>query len=115
MLFTVQAAAAAAGGETAAQPLGPIAYVFITLFGLVIVLAVGYFILKRLPQIISQGVFQQVYFIVLVIVALIPAGYLFGALRSSASLTGNEFGLAIELGGPAALFFLVVIAGFRLT
>jgi hypothetical protein len=113
MLFTV--AAAAAGDDIGAQPLGPLAYAIIAFVGLVIALGVGYYLVKNLPRLTSHGAGQQAYYVLLVILAITAAGFLFGALRSAASLTGSQFGLAIDLGGPAALFFLVVIGGFYLT
>jgi len=113
MLFTAHAAAASA--DTAAQPLGPIPYAITALIGLVIALWVGRYLVRNLAQLTSQGAGQQAYYVLLVILGMTSAVFLFGALRSTASLTGNQFGWAVDLGGPAALFFLVVIAGFYLT
>jgi hypothetical protein len=49
------------------------------------------------------------FYLTLIVIALASAAFLFGAMRSTASLRGQHLGAAYELGGPAALFAMVVI------
>src|SRR5215831_9942743 len=58
---------------------------------------------------------NKVYYIVLLPSAVASAVALFGVLRGYARLTTKHPGMAIELGGPAALFILVLWGGFQIT
>lgn len=63
----------------------------------------------------TQSMLQdRVFYISLVLMGIFSALALFGYIKSRASLSGNVNGMAIELGGPAALAALVVIGGFFL-
>jgi hypothetical protein len=48
------------------------------------------------------------YFFLLVILALMSAGFLFGALRSHAKYSGKAYGGTLELGGPIVTLALVI-------
>ena len=57
---------------------------------------------------------DRVFYVCLVLMGVFSALALFGYIKSKATVAGNVNGLAIELGGPAALAFLVVVGGFYL-
>lgn len=60
---------------------------------------------------ISQSTSVLAYYVLLVIVGLAAALCLFGAMRSTANLSGHHYGVAFDIGGPAALFVIVVLGG----
>jgi hypothetical protein len=82
-------------------------YVILCLATLGIFLLVGWYLLKN-PVLLSN----QAFFVLLILLGLSAAAFLFGALRSTARLTGQQFGYEIELGGPVVIAVLVVAGGF---
>jgi hypothetical protein len=56
----------------------------------------------------------QIYYFLLVIVGLIAAGFLFGALKSHAKYSGKVYNGTLELGGPTVLFIIVIYMGIKL-
>jgi len=54
------------------------------------------------------------YYLVLLPLGLMAAGFLFGVLRSYARYSGRHFGGVVELGGPVVLFALTIVGGFVL-
>jgi hypothetical protein len=85
------------------------------LAGLGAAIFVGYYLVNNLGTLTSYGYGQQAYYFLLVILGIAAAFFLFGALRSTASMKGTQFGMAIDLGGPAALFFFVIKARILIT
>lgn len=83
----------------------------LALIALVIAIAVGWVILQNLSILIANQVGAPAYFILLVILSLAAAIVLFGVLRATASLKGSHFGYEVELGGPAAIFLLILLYG----
>jgi len=53
------------------------------------------------------------YFFLLVIIALMAAGFLFGALRSHAKYSGKAYGGTLELSGPVVVLALIIFLGYR--
>jgi hypothetical protein len=53
------------------------------------------------------------YFFLLVIIALIAAGFLFGALRSHAKYSGKAYGGTLELSGPVVVLALIIFLGYK--
>jgi hypothetical protein len=49
------------------------------------------------------------------VLGIATAIFLFGVLRSTAAVTGNQFGYAIDLGGPIVAAVLVVVGGYHFT
>lgn len=96
------------------QPLSVWVYVMLSAFGLCLALFVGWYALSHLPEIKSGGIVQQVYYVLLLLLGLGTAAFLFGAMRSTAKINGKHFGLAVDIGGPAAGAALVVLGGFYL-
>ena len=70
--------------------------------------------LWKAELLVSLGLVGNVYYVVLVLLGLATAGFLFGVLRSYAVYTGNVLGGTLELGGPIVAAALVVIGGFYL-
>jgi hypothetical protein len=62
---------------------------------------------------LDPGTRNQVFYIVLLPSGIACALALFGAMRSYVRLTHRTFGITMELGGPAALFALVVWGGYH--
>jgi hypothetical protein len=52
--------------------------------------------------------------ILLVVVALSAAAFLFGAMRSFATFSGTYLRNILDFGGPVTLFILVLVLGFYL-
>jgi hypothetical protein len=65
-------------------------------------------------DLIASGIDKMIFYVLLIPMGLSAAAFLFGAMRSYAAYSGKSFGGSIELGGPAALFALVVVGGFYL-
>src|SRR6476469_5017260 len=53
------------------------------------------------------------YFFLLVILALMAAGFLFGALRSHAKYSGKAYGGTLELSGPIVVLALIIFLGYK--
>jgi hypothetical protein len=63
----------------------------------------------------SSNLSPQVYFFLLVFVALIAAGFLFGSLKSHAKYSGQLYHGTLELGGPTVIFCLIIYFGLKLS
>jgi hypothetical protein len=57
---------------------------------------------------------DRVFYVCLIFMGIFSAVALFGYLKSSATWTGNIGGVTIQLAGPAALAFIVILGGFYL-
>ncbi|WP_183560116.1 carboxypeptidase-like regulatory domain-containing protein [Mucilaginibacter sp. SP1R1] len=62
----------------------------------------------------ASNLSPQVYFFLLVFVALIASGFLFGALKAHAKYSGNVYNGTLSLGGPAVIFCLIIYFGLKL-
>jgi len=103
--------------KTNAPPgvLGRVAgYGALSLVSLLIALYVGQYLLTQLSDISQHGVTDQAFYVLLIILGLSSAAFLFGAMKSTASVSGKHIGFATEVGGPAAFALLVVAGGFLL-
>src|SRR5713101_5029748 len=65
-------------------------------------------------KLVALGLIGNLYYIVLLPLGLCASAFLFGILRSYARYEGKVLGGALEIGGPAVIFGLVVIGGFFL-
>jgi len=70
--------------------------------------------LWKAEKLVALGLTGNLFYMVLLPLALAAAGFLFGVLRSYASYRGTHLGGVLQLGGPVVLFALVVIGGFVL-
>jgi hypothetical protein len=91
-----------------------IGYAALSLISLGIAILVGWYLLGNAAVSLSSKASARAYYFLLVILGLSSAAFLFGAMRSSATLRGEQYGYALDLGGPAVIFVLVVVGGFYL-
>jgi hypothetical protein len=90
-----------------------IAYALLAILSLAIALGTGWWIVSQADVL---GVrFDRAYYVLLAILGMAAALMLFGAMRSTANVKGQHLGVAFDVGGPAAVFVLVVAGGFWLT
>jgi Carboxypeptidase regulatory-like domain len=68
----------------------------------------------KADRLVALGLTGNLYYVVLLPLALAAAAFLFGVLRSYAHYRGEQLGGVLELGGPVVAFGLVVIGGFFL-
>lgn len=88
-------------------------YAALSLISLAIAFLAGWWIATQADLL---GVrFDRAYYVLLVVLGLSAALMLFGAMRSTARVQGRHVGVAFDVGGPAALFVLVVAGGFWFT
>ncbi len=96
------------------QPLTAGDYVWISAFAGCVGIGLLVLFVFLIPRLLPANLLNQFFYIVLVVWGLISALVLFGAMRSYATVTHRSAGGAIEIGGPAAIAFLVVVGGFWL-
>ncbi|MFL6313612.1 MAG: hypothetical protein ACJ71W_16050 [Terriglobales bacterium] len=95
-------------------PLSAKAYAWIALGGLIIGIGLLLFYVYAVPKLVKSGSQNQVYYLLLIPWALASAAFLFGAMRSYATLKHKYLGTVLELGGPVVLFCLVIWGGYYL-
>ncbi len=96
------------------QPLSPLHYALVSLIAFVAGSGLLWLYLSKADDLIAQGIGEKVFYILLIPLGFSAAAFLFGAMRSYATYTGNALGWMLELGGPIVIFVLVVIGGFKL-
>lgn len=69
-------------------------------------------LLWKAELLVRLGLTDNFYYFALVLLGLMAASFLFGALRSFAIYSGHHFGGVLELGGPVVAFFLVLLIGY---
>ncbi|MCR9253240.1 MAG: hypothetical protein NXI20_22700 [bacterium] len=89
-------------------------YLIVSLISLLIGIGIFSIFIFYSSEIINAGYSEKFFYILLIPMALASAGFLFGGMKSYAKYTGKVIGGALELGGPAVLFCLVLIGGFKL-
>src|SRR5258708_18160761 len=101
---------------TRRQPIPPavVFYAIVALIGLVIGLAVLGVMLWNAQLLVNLGLTGTYYYVVLLILGLAAAAFLFGVLQSSATYRGESGWGVLELGGPIVGAALVVVGGFYL-
>jgi len=90
-------------------------YLSISTIGLIAGLFISWYLLTNPGLLAPNNAAAKAYYVLLLVLGLAVAAFLFGAMKSTARLTGTQFGAAYEFGGPAAISILVVIGGFYLT
>jgi VHL beta domain len=89
---------------TYTQPLPALVYLLITLLFLGAVIGIAYFLNASAGN-------PLLYYTAVIVLGLLVAGFLFGAMHSYATVNSTESSgsiVAVKLGGPAAVFALVV-------
>ena len=74
-------------------------------------MAVLFLLIANADKLSRFGLLQQVYYLVLVLMGLAAAGFLFGVLRATGEWTGEFLGGTLRLGGAIVGAALVVIGG----
>jgi hypothetical protein len=85
-------------------------YTLISLLFLAVAVAAGWWALEGAARLGPQ--FGYAFYIAVVILGVSVAIALFGIIESFALVTGTQQSINVRLGGPAALFVLVVVGGF---
>lgn len=101
-------------GREIKQKLSPMGYLISSLVAFLIGLGILLLFILKGKDIVALGLGDNVYYVLLIPMALAAAGFLFGVLRSYAVYKGKVFSGALGLGGPAVIFVLVLILGFWL-
>jgi hypothetical protein len=96
------------------QKLSPLVYAFISFGAFLTGMVILFLFVFKAAELTSLGIGENVYYVLLIPMALAAAVLLFGALRSYASYKGRVLSGYLEIGGPAVIFLLVLILGFRL-
>lgn len=91
---------------------GIIGYALLGFLSLAIASTAGWYFLTSISETTSEHTVTRVYYIVLCIVGIAAAFFLFGVMRSAATLTGTHFGWKVNLGGPVVVWVLVVGGGY---
>jgi len=87
-------------------------YALISFVAFLCCIAVLLLLIVFTDKLSRYGLMQQVYYLVLVLMGLTAAGFLFGVLKSSATWAGNLWGGTLRLSGSVVGAALVVIGGF---
>lgn len=95
------------------KTVSPLSWVIITGVGFVLFVAAAIILMIFSNK--ASNLSPQVYFFLLVFVALIASGFLFGALKAHAKYSGNVNNGTLELGGPAVIFCLIIYFGLKLS
>jgi len=100
--------------DGSSQPLSAMSYVIIALVGLLLAAGFTAFYIYKVPELVNSGVEGKIFYLLLIPWALASAAFLFGAMKSFASLTSKQMPYLLELGGPVVLFCLVLVGGYKL-
>lgn len=95
------------------KTVSPLSWVIITGLGFVLFVAAAVILMIFSNK--TANLSPQVYFFLLVFVALIASGFLFGALKAHAKYSGKLFNGTLALGGPAVIFCLIIYFGLKLS
>jgi hypothetical protein len=88
-------------------------------FNWVIISAIGFIIFLGAAILFSiysdklNLISTSTYFFLLVALALVAAGFLFGALRSQAKYSGKAYNGTLELSGPVVVLALIIFLGYK--
>jgi len=96
------------------QPLPTASYVRIAILLGVVCIGTLCLYVFLIPWLTEAGIQNQVFYLVLVLWGLFCAAFLNGVMRTYARVRQDYRGIKWELGGPAAIAFLLVWGGFRL-
>ncbi len=94
------------------QPLSAKTYIWVALGSLILAIAL-LLLLVYSPNILDNAS-NLLTFTILAILGATAAVFLFGVMRSYATIKGKEFGMALEAGGPIVIFLFVLFYGYDL-
>jgi len=89
-------------------------YAVVAFVALIVAGVAAWFIIDHLDTLARYMAIEKAFFVLLAVVALGAAAFLFGVMRSYGSISGKRAGMAFEFGGPAALFVLIIFGGMEL-
>ncbi|MBE7176376.1 MAG: hypothetical protein INR69_08245 [Mucilaginibacter polytrichastri] len=92
------------------KKLSPLQWIWITLAGFV---AFGFFFYRIIASAQNGQLSLPVYFVALIVVALLATGFLSGALRSISRYQGKAANGTLYISGPAVIFFVILYLGYR--
>ncbi|MEP6927468.1 MAG: hypothetical protein ABI834_07520 [Ginsengibacter sp.] len=92
------------------KPVSSLTWVLISAAGFLVFIGVALFFIFFNDKL--SNIKLPVYFFLLVIVGLIAAAFLSGALKSHAKYSGKVYGGNLELGGPVVVFALIIYMGY---
>lgn len=91
-----------------------IEYLIVSLVSLLIGVGILLLFIFKAKEILAAGFSENIFYVLLIPMALASAGFLFGGMKSYAKYKGKLLGGILELGGPVVLFCLVLVGGFKL-
>src|SRR6478672_3833408 len=91
--------------------LSPLTWIIISGIGFIVFLLAAFLFSLYSDKI--NFISQSAYFFLLVPLALVTAGFLFGALRSHAKYSGKAYGGSLELSGPIVVLALIIFLGYK--
>ena len=97
--------------EPANKSITPLTWILISAVGFILFLAAALSLIFFGDKI--GTIKPQIYFFLLVIMGLICAAFLSGAMKSHAKYSGKVYGGTLELGGPILILVLLVFLGFK--
>lgn len=96
------------------QPLRPLTYIFVSAAALLISIGLLLFMVFLGPRLLQQGMNQQVFYFLLIPLGLSTAAFVFGGMRSYATINHRGSYGTFTATGPIVVAILVVIGGFYL-
>ena len=93
------------------QNISPFTWIIISAVGFILFLAAALALIFFSDHI--GTIKPQIYFFLLVIIGLVCAAFLSGAMKSHAKYSGKVYGGTLELGGPVLILVLLVFLGFK--
>ncbi len=93
------------------KSISPLTWVVLTAIGFVLFVAAAIILITFSSR--SGSIKPQIFYFLLVLIALIASGFLFGAMKSHAKYSGKVYDGTLELGGPTVLFIIVIYMGIK--
>ena len=89
-------------------------YALVSLFAFLLAAGLLFLLVFRAQSLTQFTLIGHVFYVLLVVLGLCAADFLFGVLKSVGELKGRYLGWQLELGGPIVACALVVWGGFQL-
>ncbi len=89
----------------------PLTWVIISAIGFILFLAAAILLMLYSNRI--GFIKPQIYFFLLVIIGMVCAAFLSGAMKSHAKYTGQVYGGTLELGGPILVLVVLIFLGYK--
>ena len=93
------------------KTISPLTWVIISAIGFILFLAAAILLILYSSRI--GFIKPQIYFFLLVIIGLVCAAFLSGAMKSHAKYTGQVYGGTLELGGPVLVLVVLIFLGYK--